>query len=371
MRVLVTGGAGFIGSHTVDTLLRRGDQVRILDSLEKPIHFKGKPAYVSADAEFVLGDVRDKDVMTRALTGMDKVIHLAAYQDYLPDFSKFFHVNAVSTALIFEIILEQKLDIEKVVVASSQAVMGEGKYRCDHDGDVFPDIRPLEQLQRGDWEARCPLCRGQLLPVLSDERVINPQNQYAMSKCSQEMIAVNLGRRYQIPSVALRFSIVQGPRQSFYNAYSGACRIFCFNLFFDRPPILYEDGKQIRDYVNVQDVVRAILLVLDDPRASYQVFNVGGGKDYTVEEFARTVISAFGKDIQPVIPGEFRFGDTRHISSDISKLQALGWNPQVPIETSVRDYIEYLQRQPDLEDLMESARIKMKELNIVQAVRIG
>jgi len=371
MRVLVTGGAGFIGSHTVDALLRLGDQVRILDSLEKPVHLKGKPDYVPTDAEFILGDVRDKDTLTRALTGIDKVIHLAAYQDYLPDFSKFFHVNAAATALIFEIILERRLEIERVVVASSQAVMGEGKYLCHHDGDVLPDIRPLEQLQRGAWEVRCPQCHGRLTHVLSDERVINPQNQYAMSKYSQEMIAINLGKRYRIPSVALRFSIVQGPRQSFYNTYSGACRIFCFNMFFNRPPILYEDGKQIRDYVNIEDVVRAILLTLDDPRASYQVLNVGGGKDYTVEEFARTVIAAFGKNIEPVIPGEFRFGDTRHISSDISKLQALGWNPEVSIETSVRDYIEYLQRQPDLGDLMECARTRMKELNVVQAVRGG
>jgi dTDP-L-rhamnose 4-epimerase len=369
MQVLVTGGAGFIGSHAVDALLERGDRVRILDSLEKPVHLKGKPDYIPTDAEFILGDVRDKDTLTRALAGVDHVIHLAAYQDYLPDFSKFFHVNAVSTALIFEIILEKKLPIERVVVASSQAVMGEGRYQCPSDGDVYPDIRPLEQLEKGEWEVRCPICGGELRQVLSDETVVNPQNQYAMSKYSQEMITINLGRRYQIPSVAMRYSIVQGPRQSFYNAYSGACRIFCLNLFFDRPPILYEDGGQIRDYINIGDVVRAMLLVLEDPEASYEVFNVGGGKGYTVEEFARIAIKEFGKDIEPVIPGEFRFGDTRHIFSDISKLGALGWKPEVPIEVSVRDYINYLQQQTDIDDIMDYARRTMKELNVVQAVR--
>jgi dTDP-L-rhamnose 4-epimerase len=369
MHVLVTGGAGFIGSHTVDALLRRGDQVRILDSLEKPVHLKGKPDYIPQDAEFILGDVRDRDILINALIGIDQVIHLAAYQDYLPDFSKFFQVNAVSTAMLFEIILEKKLDIHRVVVASSQSVMGEGRYHCHHDGDVYPDIRPLEQLQRGEWEVKCPLCHGELMHVLSDETVINPQNQYAMSKYSQEMITINLGRRYQIPSVALRFSIVQGPRQSFYNAYSGVCRIFCLNLHFDRPPMLYEDGGQIRDYVNIKDVVRAILMALDDPRASYKVFNVGGGKGYTVEEFARIVIKEFGKHIEPVIPGEFRFGDTRHIFSDISKMQSLGWTPQVPIETSVRDYIRYVRDQTDIDDIMDYARRKMKELNVVQAVK--
>jgi dTDP-L-rhamnose 4-epimerase len=369
MHVLVTGGAGFIGSHTVDALLRRGDQVRILDSLEKPVHLKGKPDYIPDEAEFILGDVRDKDTLTKALTGVDKVIHLAAYQDYLPDFSKFFHVNAVSTAMLFEIILEKGLDIQRVVVASSQSVMGEGRYHCHHDGDVFPDIRPLEQLQRGEWDVKCPLCHGELMHVLSDETVANPQNQYAMSKYSQEMIAINLGRRYQTPSVALRFSIVQGPRQSFYNAYSGVCRIFCLDLYFDRPPILYEDGGQIRDYINIHDVVRAIMLVLDDPRASYQVFNVGGGKAYTVKDFAHIVTREFGKDIEPVTPGEFRFGDTRHIFSDISKLQSLGWTPQVPIENSVQDYIRYLKMQTDIDDIMGYSRRKMKELNVVQAVK--
>jgi dTDP-L-rhamnose 4-epimerase len=369
MHVLVTGGAGFIGSHTVDALLQRGDRVRILDSLEKPVHLKGKPSYIPKDAEFILGDVRDKDTLTKAMTGIDHVIHLASYQDYLLDFSKFFYVNAVSTALLFEIILEKKLPIERIVVASSQAVMGEGRYHCKHDGNVTPDIRPLEQLQRGNWEVKCPLCSGTLTQILSDETVINPQNQYAMSKYAQEMITINLGRRYQIPSVALRYSIVQGPRQSFYNAYSGACRIFCLNLFFDRPPILYEDGRQIRDYINIQDVVRAILLVLEDPRASYQVFNVGGGKGYTVKEFAEITIQAFGKNIEPVIPGEFRFGDTRHIFSDIAKLKTLGWEPKVPIEISVRDYINYLQQQTDIDDIMNYARRKMKELNVVQAVK--
>jgi dTDP-L-rhamnose 4-epimerase len=368
MHVLITGGAGFIGSHTADALIANGHRVRILDSLEKPVHMKGKPDYLPEDAEFILGDVRDKDTLIKAMTGVDHIIHLAAYQDYLPDFSKFFHVNVVSTAMIFEIILEQKLDIGRVVVASSQAVMGEGKYHCQGHGDLYPDIRPLQQLQDGDWEVKCPECQGELTHVLSDETVMNPQNQYAMSKYGQEMITINLGRRYQIPSVALRYSIVQGPRQSFYNAYSGACRIFSLNLFFDRAPILYEDGGQIRDYVNIQDVVRAILLVLEDPRASNQVYNVGGGKGYTVEEFARIVIAAYNKDIEPVIPGEFRFGDTRHIFSDISKLKALGWEPKVPIEVSVRNYIEYLRQQTDIDDIMDFARDKMKELNVVQTV---
>lgn len=368
-KILVTGGAGFIGSHTVDKLLEKGYQVRILDSLEKPVHLKGKPSFVPKEAEFILGDVRNKDDMGKALTGVDAVFHLAAYQDYLTDFSRFFHVNSVGTALIYELIVERKLPIQKVVIASSQAVMGEGKYKCPQDGVVYPNIRNLDQLSRGDWEVKCPLCGVEVKWQLSDEEVVNPQNQYAMSKYTQEMIALNLGRRYNIPTVCLRYSIVQGPRQSFYNAYSGACRIFCLSLFFNKAPTIYEDGKQIRDYVNIEDVVRANLLVLEDPRADYQVFNVGGGKAYTVLEFYEVVARVFRKQIEPKIPGEFRFGDTRHIISDISKLKALGWEPQNSVEKSVTDYLNWLQEQENIEDVLEYAEKRMKELNVVGTIK--
>lgn len=368
MKVLVTGGAGFIGSHTVDGLLAAGHQVRILDNLSKPVHLKGKPAYLPAAAEFIEGDVRDKAVFSRALDGMDAVFHLAAYQDYLPDFSTFFHVNAVGTALLYEIIVERKLPIRKVVVATSQAVAGEGLYR-DGEGNLFcPDNRPLAQLQRGDWEvrdARGRPARYQLTP----ESVANPQNQYGVSKVAQERIALSLGGRYEIPTVCLRYSIVQGPRQSFYNAYSGACRIFCLNLHFDRAPVLYEDGEQVRDYVNIRDVVDANLLVLRDPRADGRVFNVGGGTPYTVRQFAEVVRAEYGKDIAFKQPGWYRYGDTRHIQSDISALRALGWNPTRTPADSVRDYVAYLRQQTDIEDILDYAEKRMKDLNVVRTVK--
>jgi len=365
MNVLVTGGAGFIGSHTVDALLKAGHRVRIFDALCKPVHLKGVPVYLSPDAELVVGDIRDKDALTRALQGMDAVYHFAAYQDYLPDFSTFFSVNAAGTALIYELIVERKLPIQKVVVASSQAVAGEGLYR-DADGVLFtPDIRPEERLARGQWgildEAGRP---AESLPT--PETVANPQNQYGLSKLSQEKIALSLGRCYRIPSVALRYSIVQGPRQSFYNAYSGACRIFCLHYYFGRAPTLYEDGLQIRDYVNIDDVVRANLLVMQDSRADYRAFNVGGGRAYTVKEFAEIVRSVFGRDIPPAGPGLYRFGDTRHILSDISALRSLGWEPAKTPADSVRAYRDYLYEQTDINDIMAYAEKKMRELNVVR-----
>ena len=199
--------------------------------------------------------------------------------------------------------------------------------------------------------------------------MINPQNQYALSKHSEESIAINLGRRYGIPSVALRYSIVQGPRQSFYNAYSGANRIFSLNLFLDKPPTIYEDGGQVRDYVNIHDVVRANLLVLEKDEANYQIFNVGGGKPYTVLEFYDIVKEVFAKDIEAKMPGVYRYGDTRHIFSDISKLRSLGWEPQFSPLKSVSDYKKYLEEQTDIQDILDYAEAQMKKMNVVREIK--
>ena len=227
MRILVTGGAGFIGSHTCDRLLALGHEVVILDAITAPVHREGKPMYLSPGAEFYQGDVRNRDLLVNLLRRADAVYHFAAYQDYLPDFSRFSDVNVVSTALIYEIIVAERLDMARVVVASSQSAMGEGLYRCPADGEQLPGMRPESALAAGRWDIPCPVCGGPLEMQATPERVSNPQNAYGMSKLGEEMVAVNLGRRYGIPTVALRYSIVQGPRQSVYNAYSGACRIFC------------------------------------------------------------------------------------------------------------------------------------------------
>ena len=368
MHVLITGGAGFIGSHTARALMDKGHRVRLLDSLKPPVHKDGKPFNMSEGAELVKGDVTCKEDMVNALVGIDAVIHLAAYQDYLPDFSTFFRVNAVGTALLYEIIVEKDLPIQKVVVASSQAAYGEGKYRSQSGEIFYPDIRSVEALDQGIFEIVGP--DGEVAESLvSDEAVVNPQNQYAMSKYTQEMIALNLGRRYGIPSVAMRYSIVQGPGQSLYNAYSGACRVFCLSLHFDHRPPVYEDGMQLRDYVNVEDVVCANLLVLEKDEANYQPFNVGSGQAYTVLEFARIAREVYGKDLEPELTGAFRFGDTRHIVSDISALKALGWEPQHTPHKSVRDYKAWLEDMDNVDDVLVYAQERMRSLNVVRQVQ--
>lgn len=364
--VLVTGGAGFIGSHTVDRLLKLGYDVRILDNLQKPVHLKGKPSYIPAEAEFIEGDVRDKDTLFKAMKDVEYIFHLAAYQDYLPDFSTFFHVNSVSTALIYEIAVEEKMKIKKIVVASSQFVNGEGIY-IDKNGNLYyPKRRTNEQLEIGLWDFFDK--EGEKLQYIwSTEEHAAPPNQYAISKYSQELMALNFGERYEIPSVALRYSIVQGARQSFYNMYSGACRIFSLAYYFDKAPTIYEDGNMLRDFVNVHDVVDANILVMQDERADYQSFCVGGGIAYTVKEFSNIVAKEFGKEhIQPIINGQYRFGDTRHACSDISKLKSLGWSPVRTAADSVKEYVGYLKAQTDIQDILDFAQKSMKNLNVVR-----
>lgn len=364
--ILITGGAGFIGSHMADKLIDEGYDVRILDNLQKPVHMKGMPEYINPKADFILGDVRSKTDIEKSLKDVSYVYHLAAYQDYLLDFSTFFHTNVVSTALIYEIIVEKKLPIKKVIIASSQFVQGEGLYKKQDGSMVAVDLRPMEQLVRGDWN--CKDENGEDMKwQWTPESHANPPNAYAMSKYSQELQALRFGKRYDIPSVAMRYSIVQGPRQSFYNAYSGACRIFSLSYFFNKAPIIFEDGQQLRDFVNIHDVIDANYLVLNDSRADYNAFCVGGGKAYSVIDFDRIVAKVFRKDeLQPNIPGEFRFGDTRNACSDISKIRNLGFEPKRSADDSVMEYKEYLEAQTDIEDIINYANEKMKQLNVIR-----
>jgi dTDP-L-rhamnose 4-epimerase len=366
MRVLVTGGAGFIGSHTCDRLLALGHDVVVLDALTPPVHRNGRPQYVSAEADFFQGDVRNRDLLTNLLRRVDAVYHFAAYQDYLPDFARFSEVNVVSTALLYEIIVAERLDLARVVVASSQSAMGEGLYLCPADGEQVPGMRPESALAERRWDIPCPVCGGPLEMRATPERISNPQNAYGMSKLGEEMVAINLGRRYGIPTVALRYSIVQGPRQSVYNAYSGACRIFCLSYLLGTAPTLYEDGGAIRDYVNIEDVVDANILALTDDRAVGRVFNVGGGVAVTTREFADIVMRHYGSDQPGMVTGEYRFGDTRHILSDISALRALGWEPRRTPADSVAAYAAWLKGMEGLDDVLAEANARMRALGVVR-----
>jgi len=366
MKILVTGGAGFIGSHTCDRLLALGHEVIVLDALIRPVHRNGRPAYLTPGTDFYQGDTRNRDLVTNLLRRVDAVYHFAAYQDYLPDFSRFSDVNVVSTALLYEIIVAERLDLARVVVASSQAAMGEGLYWCPVDGEQTPGMRPESALAARRWDIPCPVDGGPMELRATPEGVSNPQNAYGMSKLAEEMIAINLGRRYGIPTVALRYSIVQGPRQSVYNAYSGACRIFCLSYLLGKAPVLYEDGDAIRDYVNIDDVVDANVHVLSDPRAVGRVFNVGGGRAVTTREFADIVRRHYASPQPGLVTGEYRFGDTRHIQSDISALRALGWEPRRTPAQSVAAYAAWLEGMDGLDGVLAEADVRMRALGVVR-----
>jgi dTDP-L-rhamnose 4-epimerase len=366
VKVLVTGGAGFIGSHTCDRLLEVGHDVVVLDAMTPPVHRDATPPSFVGDVELHVGDVRNRELLATLLRRVDAVYHFAAYQDYLPDFSRFSAVNVVPTAMLYEIIVAERLELARIVVASSQAAMGEGLYRCARDGDQLPDIRSERALAAGCWDLCCPVCNGPLELRATPETIANPQNPYGMSKYAQEMVAQNLGRRYDIPTVALRYSIVQGPRQSVYNAYSGACRIFCLSYLQDVPPTLYEDGLSIRDFVNIDDVVDANLLVLENERAVGQVFNVGGGEPFTTRALADIVMRQYGSDDPAVVTGEYRFGDTRHIVSDVTSLRSLGWSAQRRPEDSVAAYAKWLEGMAGLDDVLADANARMRALGVVR-----
>ncbi|MGB6430904.1 MAG: SDR family NAD(P)-dependent oxidoreductase [Candidatus Acidiferrales bacterium] len=365
-RILITGGAGFIGSHTVDRMLERGYAVRVLDSLQTRVHRAGQPEYLARDAEFIEGDVRDRGAWERALDGVDAVFHLAAYQDYMPDFSTFISVNAASTALLYEIAVARRLALRKVVLASSQSVYGEGRYACAEHGIAYPAPRSIEQLERGEWEHTCRECKRVMTPAALDESSANPHTAYAISKYALEMLGLALGRRYGIPTVALRYSIVQGPRNSPHNAYSGVCRTFTQRLLHRKAPIIYEDGGQLRDYVHVQDVVSAHVAVLENPAADFEVFNVGGERGVTVREFARLVTQACGENLEPIERGEFRVGDPRHTISSSAKIGRLGWRPRAAVEQIVAEYVDWARQQDDVPDSTEQAASEMAARGVLR-----
>jgi dTDP-L-rhamnose 4-epimerase len=367
MRALVTGGAGFIGSHLVDELLRLNYEIVVLDNLEPRVHGTGMPDHLPSGAHFVHGDVRDKSAWERALEGVDLVFHQAAYQDYMPDYSKFFHSNVVGTVLLYEVIREQKLKVEKVIVASSQAVYGEGQYQCREHGLVMPPARPQAQMERGDWDLRCPVCGAPVDVLQLREEYTNPFNQYALSKFSEELAALRLGKLFDIPTVALRYSITQGARQSPHNGYSGICRIFTLRFLNGQAPIIYEDGRQLRDYVHVSDVVQANMLVARETRANFESFNVGSGKGITVLEYAALLARTLGSNLEPVIPGKFRVGDNRNSVSSIEKLRTLGWCPRKSLEQIMRDYVEWLEGSDLREKFNLGADREMELAGVVRA----
>lgn len=365
--VLITGGAGFIGSHTADALKAKRYKVRILDSLLKPVHTERWPKYLLGKGfELIKGDVRNKKDWVRALKGVNYVLHLAAYQDQLPDFNTFFHVNTVGTALMYEVIVKEKFPVRKIVLASSQFVYGDGKYKCSHSGGkiFYPELRSTAQKKKAIWPILCEHGKSAEFFPFHEGQPVFPTNAYGLSKIALEQLAFRFGKTYNIPTVALRYSIIQGPRQSPRNMYSGVLRIFVTQALEEVPITVYEDGEQLRDFVNVADVVAANLLVMSSKKADYQVFNVGGGRGYRIFDFAKMVKRITGSS-SPIIVGGWRRTDTRHAVSNISKLKKLGWQPRYRPEKAIRDYMRWIRAEKINLGFVRNAAKELKKLGIL------
>jgi dTDP-L-rhamnose 4-epimerase len=370
-RALVTGGAGLIGSHIVDLLLREGFRVRILDNLEPNTHKFGKPAWINPAAEFVQGNVQDYATMKSALEDIDIVFHEAAYGGYMPEMAKYVLVNSFGTAQMLEIIRDHKLPIKKVVVASSQAVYSEGAALCPEHGHVVPLLRPVEQLRAGDFAVHCPLCNKPTTSIPTPESTPGGgETVYALTKVDQEKLVLLWGKQTGIPTIALRYSCTYGPRQSLFNPYTGVIAIFCTRLLNHQPPVLYEDGNQTRDLCFVEDIARANLLVATTDKLDGLPVNVGSGRATSVRDLARIIAAQLNIPIEPLARGEFRPGEIRSLISDITRIRTIGYSPSVTIEQGIARYIDWIRTQgSNVEDYFAAAEAGLRAKGIVQSVK--
>jgi len=368
-RALVTGGAGLIGSHVTDLLVSHGWKVRVLDNLEPNTHRRGKPSWINPKSEFVEGDLRDRDAITAALNGIDVVFHQAAYGGYMPEISKYVHVNSLGTAQMLEVIREKNLPVKKIIVASSQAVYSEGAGTCSKHGLVFPPVRPVEQLQRGDWEVHCPICDNVTKSAPTSENApVGGETVYGLTKVDQEKLVLLWGKQVGIPTVALRYSCTYGPRQSIFNPYTGVIAIFCTRLLNELPPVLYEDGEQTRDFSYVEDIARANLLAVESDKLDGFAVNVGSGEGTPIRKVAEILSTLLKINIKPEARGEFRPGEMRHLTSDTKLIGAAGYKPRVELEEGIKRYINWIRTQSDIRDYFSEAEQILRSKGIVHRV---
>lgn len=352
MKILVTGGAGFIGSHVVDILLEQGHDVRVFDKLVEQVHGGAGPLHVPQEAEFVLGEMTDRAALTAALDGVDQVVHLAAevgVGQSMYEISRYVDANTGGTALLLDILVNTEHQVKKIVVASSMSIYGEGSYTCVEHGTVAPRLRTEAQLIARDWEPGCPVCGLPLAPLPTAEtKPLFPTSVYAISKMDQELLVLSVGAAYGIDVTAVRYFNAYGPRQALSNPYTGVAAIFSGRLLNGERPIVMEDGEQMRDFIHVKDVARATVLALTAPGASGQAVNIGVGDPISIAEVARVLAKALGReDIEPIVTGEYRAGDIRHCWADPTLAKAvLGFEPEYRFrEKGVQELVAWVSEQ--------------------------
>ncbi|MGI8727117.1 MAG: NAD-dependent epimerase/dehydratase family protein [Solirubrobacterales bacterium] len=350
-RVLVTGGAGFIGGHLVDSLLADGEEVRILDNLDPLAHPSGEPPdHLPAEAELIRGDLRSADDVSRAISGCDRVFHLGGIVgngESMVNVRKAIDANSGGTATLLEAVIERRDRIERVVCASSMVVYGEGSYRCPTHGVLAPPLRSTEQLKRRDWELECPHCGRELEPVaVAEDRPLRPNSVYGISKRDTEELALVLGEAYGFEATALRYLNVYGPRQALGNPYTGVAAIFSARLLSGKRPLVFEDGRQIRDLVHISDIVVATRAAMEADGAPGRSFNVATGRRITVSELAASLAKLLAPELEPEITGEYRSGDIRHCYADPTLAREhLGFEAEVELADGLPELVEWVARQ--------------------------
>jgi dTDP-L-rhamnose 4-epimerase len=362
MRVLITGGAGFIGSHLADRLLSEGHHVRAFDNLDAQVHpAGGRPAYLADDIELVQGDVRDRDAVRAALDGIDTVVHFAAavgVGQSMYEIERYTSINAIGVAVLLEEIVERRGEIEKLLVASSMSIYGEGQYRNPKTGErgLAPGLRPEVQLAARQWDLT-----GEDGTVLEPEptaetKPLRPTSIYAINKRDHEEMVLAVGAAYGIPSVALRFFNVYGERQALSNPYTGAAAIFASRLLNDKPPLIFEDGKQTRDFIDVRDIAHCCMLALTHDGADGRTLNVGTGVPTSIRKVADVIARGLGKEIEPEIANQYRAGDIRHCYADTQLAEELlGFRAEIRFESGMQKLLAWLETQ-EASDTVDAAR---------------
>src|SRR5215467_6416636 len=345
--ILVTGGAGFVGSHLVDALLNASHKVRVFDNLTPQVHGSQPPDYLSPDAELMMGDLRDEAAVHDALEGIEVVFHLGAavgVGQSMYEISRYVEVNTFGTAVLLQELLNRKNKVEKLVLASSMSIYGEGRYICEKCGEVAPPLRDAVQLRTKQWEPLCPECGQTLKPAPTDEsKPLQCSSIYALSKKDQEEMCLLYGRTYGLPVVALRYFNIYGARQALSNPYTGVAAIFASRLLNGTPPLVFEDGRQMRDFVCVDDVVQANLLAMERSSADGMVLNIGSGVPISIQEVALTLSDALGISVPAELTGKYRAGDIRHCFADISSAQKLlEYKPGFSFQKGVKDLVAWL-----------------------------
>ena len=370
--ILVTGGAGYIGSHLVDALVARDYRVTVLDNLEPQVHRSGTwPSYANPKATYVRGDVRNRSAFEPLVLASQAVVHFGAAVSVgqsMYQIDRYVDVNTRGTALLLDILVNSRHRVEKVLVASSIGVYGEGAYECATHGAVAPSIRSEQQLATRDWEQRCPHCRAPVRSIPTPEdKTLYRDNIYSMTKYHQEEMVLLIGKTYGIPSVAPRFFNVYGPRQSLSNPYAGVAAIWLSRLLNGKHPIVFEDGGQLRDFVSIHDVVDCLVLMLEKPGADYLPVNIGSGQTITILEIARLLARLLGSSVEPHVTQTGRKFDIRHNTADISRArQSLGFAPRVSLEDGFSELIEWAKTTPDVAvDFFDKALQELQEKGLL------